>query len=104
MQRTPRRANSTPISRESATTAPFEAVYPICDVAAPRWATKEAVLMTEPPPASSRCGIPCFQRVQDVNLLGVFLCCKHGIPHLLDSGGGSVINTCLLYTSDAADE
>jgi NAD(P)-dependent dehydrogenase (short-subunit alcohol dehydrogenase family) len=34
-----------------------------------------------------------WQRVQDVNLKSVFLCCKHGIPHLLDSGGGSVINT-----------
>jgi NAD(P)-dependent dehydrogenase (short-subunit alcohol dehydrogenase family) len=34
-----------------------------------------------------------WQRVQDVNLRGVFLCCKHGIPHLLESGGGSVINT-----------
>jgi NAD(P)-dependent dehydrogenase (short-subunit alcohol dehydrogenase family) len=34
-----------------------------------------------------------WQRVQDVNLRGVFLCCKHGIPHLLDAGGGSVINT-----------
>ena len=34
-----------------------------------------------------------WQRVQDVNLRGVFLCCKHGIPHLLASGGGSVINT-----------
>jgi NAD(P)-dependent dehydrogenase (short-subunit alcohol dehydrogenase family) len=34
-----------------------------------------------------------WQRVQDVNLKAVFLCCKHGIPHLLDSGGGSVINT-----------
>jgi NAD(P)-dependent dehydrogenase (short-subunit alcohol dehydrogenase family) len=33
-----------------------------------------------------------WQRVQDVNLNGVFLCCKHGIPHLLDAGGGSVIN------------
>jgi NAD(P)-dependent dehydrogenase (short-subunit alcohol dehydrogenase family) len=31
--------------------------------------------------------------VQDVNLKSVFLCCKHGIPHLLESGGGSVINT-----------
>ncbi len=31
--------------------------------------------------------------MQDVNLKSVFLCCKHGIPHLLDSGGGSVINT-----------
>ena len=34
-----------------------------------------------------------WQRVQDINLKGVFLCCKHGIPHLLASGGGSVINT-----------
>jgi len=34
-----------------------------------------------------------WQRVQDVNLRSVFLCCKHGIPHLLESGGGSVINT-----------
>jgi NAD(P)-dependent dehydrogenase (short-subunit alcohol dehydrogenase family) len=34
-----------------------------------------------------------WQQVQDVNLRGVFLCCKHGIPHLLASGGGSVINT-----------
>jgi NAD(P)-dependent dehydrogenase (short-subunit alcohol dehydrogenase family) len=33
-----------------------------------------------------------WQRVQDVNLRGVFLCCKHGIPHLLQAGGGSVIN------------
>jgi NAD(P)-dependent dehydrogenase (short-subunit alcohol dehydrogenase family) len=23
----------------------------------------------------------------------VFLCCKHGIPHLIEAGGGSVINT-----------
>jgi NAD(P)-dependent dehydrogenase (short-subunit alcohol dehydrogenase family) len=33
-----------------------------------------------------------WQRVQDVNLKGVFLCCKHGIPHLLERGGGSIIN------------
>lgn len=33
-----------------------------------------------------------WQRVQDVNLRSVFLCCKHGIPHLLAAGGGSVIN------------
>jgi NAD(P)-dependent dehydrogenase (short-subunit alcohol dehydrogenase family) len=37
--------------------------------------------------------LEAWQRVQDVNLKGVFLCCKHGIPHLLASGGGSVINT-----------
>lgn len=35
-----------------------------------------------------------FQRVQQVNLQSVFLCCKHGIPHLLrNENGGSVINT-----------
>jgi NAD(P)-dependent dehydrogenase (short-subunit alcohol dehydrogenase family) len=33
-----------------------------------------------------------WQRVQDVNLKSVFLCCKYGIPLLLDGGGGSVIN------------
>ncbi len=34
-----------------------------------------------------------WQRVQDVNLKSVFFCCKYGIPHLLETGGGSVINT-----------
>jgi NAD(P)-dependent dehydrogenase (short-subunit alcohol dehydrogenase family) len=33
-----------------------------------------------------------WQRVQDVNTTGVYLCCKYGIPHLLQRGGGSVIN------------
>ena len=37
--------------------------------------------------------LEAWQRVQAVNLRSVFLCCKHGIPHLLDGGGGSVINT-----------
>ena len=37
--------------------------------------------------------LAAWEHVQDVNLRGVFLCCKHGIPHLLDAGGGSVINT-----------
>ena len=34
-----------------------------------------------------------WDRVQDVNVKSVFFCCKHGIPHLLETGGGSVINT-----------
>jgi NAD(P)-dependent dehydrogenase (short-subunit alcohol dehydrogenase family) len=37
--------------------------------------------------------IDAWQRVQDANLKSVFFCCKYGIPHLLDNGGGSVINT-----------
>jgi NAD(P)-dependent dehydrogenase (short-subunit alcohol dehydrogenase family) len=37
--------------------------------------------------------VDAWERVQAVNATSVFLCCKHGIPHLLESGGGSVINT-----------
>jgi NAD(P)-dependent dehydrogenase (short-subunit alcohol dehydrogenase family) len=37
--------------------------------------------------------LEAWQRVQDVNVRSVFLCCKHGIPHLIRAGGGSVINT-----------
>jgi NAD(P)-dependent dehydrogenase (short-subunit alcohol dehydrogenase family) len=33
-----------------------------------------------------------WDRVLGVNAKGVFLCCRHGIPHLLKRGGGSVIN------------
>jgi NAD(P)-dependent dehydrogenase (short-subunit alcohol dehydrogenase family) len=33
-----------------------------------------------------------WDRVVDVNAKGVYLSCKHGIPRLLDRGGGSVIN------------
>jgi NAD(P)-dependent dehydrogenase (short-subunit alcohol dehydrogenase family) len=36
--------------------------------------------------------VEAWQRVQDVNAKGVFLCCKHGIPFLIERGGGSVIN------------
>ena len=37
--------------------------------------------------------LKAWQRVQDVNLKSVFFCCKHGIPNLIEGGGGSVINT-----------
>lgn len=37
--------------------------------------------------------LEAWHTVQEVNLTSVFLCCKHGIPHLLETGGGSVINT-----------
>jgi NAD(P)-dependent dehydrogenase (short-subunit alcohol dehydrogenase family) len=41
-------------------------------------------------------GLDAWRRVQEVNLTSVFLCCRHGIPHLLENDGplrGSVINT-----------
>jgi NAD(P)-dependent dehydrogenase (short-subunit alcohol dehydrogenase family) len=37
--------------------------------------------------------VEAWDKVQNVNLKSVFLCCKFGIPHLLDNGGGSIINT-----------
>jgi NAD(P)-dependent dehydrogenase (short-subunit alcohol dehydrogenase family) len=42
-----------------------------------------SILETEP---------DAWDRVQAVNARGVFLCCKHGIPYLLERGGGSIIN------------
>ena len=46
-------------------------------------ADDDSILTTEP---------DAWDRVQAVNARGVYLCCKHGIPHLLERGGGSVIN------------
>ncbi|MBJ7594660.1 MAG: SDR family oxidoreductase [Candidatus Dormibacteraeota bacterium] len=43
----------------------------------------DSILTTEP---------DAWDRVHAVNARGVFLCCKFGIPRLLDRGGGSVIN------------
>ncbi len=33
-----------------------------------------------------------YQRTMDVNLKGVMLCCKYGIPEIVRVGGGSVVN------------
>jgi NAD(P)-dependent dehydrogenase (short-subunit alcohol dehydrogenase family) len=33
-----------------------------------------------------------WDQVMAVNLKGIYLCCKHGIPEMLRSGGGSIIN------------
>src|SRR3989304_1786824 len=33
-----------------------------------------------------------WHRVLDVNLKGVALCCKYGIPELIKAGGGAVLN------------
>lgn len=38
-------------------------------------------------------GIEAWERVQKVNLTSVYLCCKYAIPHMLERGRGSVINT-----------
>ncbi len=33
-----------------------------------------------------------WDQVMTVNLKGIYLCCKHGIPELIRAGGGSIIN------------
>jgi NAD(P)-dependent dehydrogenase (short-subunit alcohol dehydrogenase family) len=38
-------------------------------------------------------GIEAWQKVQNVNLTSVYLCCKAAIPHMLAGGRGSIINT-----------
>src|SRR5882757_2133625 len=38
-------------------------------------------------------GIEAWQRVQEVNLTSVYLCCKYAIEHMRAGGGGSIINT-----------
>jgi NAD(P)-dependent dehydrogenase (short-subunit alcohol dehydrogenase family) len=47
-------------------------------------AEDDSILDTEP---------DVWRRVQEVNLTSVYLCCKYGIAHLLDGGGGTVVNT-----------
>ncbi|MGD0498110.1 MAG: glucose 1-dehydrogenase [Bryobacteraceae bacterium] len=34
----------------------------------------------------------CWNRVMSINLTGVFLCCKEALPHMISTGGGSIIN------------
>jgi len=50
------------ISRVIASTAPFDAVYATCGVAAPMWATNDATLMIEPPPDAIIAGIAYLQQ------------------------------------------
>ena len=38
-------------------------------------------------------GIDAWQRVQQVNLTSVYLCCKYAIDYMREHGGGSIINT-----------
>src|SRR5690606_15887226 len=40
--------------------------------------------------------LDAWEKTLRVNLTGVFLACKYGIPHLEKAGGGSVINTASL--------
>jgi NAD(P)-dependent dehydrogenase (short-subunit alcohol dehydrogenase family) len=37
--------------------------------------------------------LDAWRRVQEVNLTSVYLCCKAALPHMLEQGRGSIINT-----------
>lgn len=37
--------------------------------------------------------LPAWQRVQDVNLKSVYLCCRAALRHMVPAGSGSIINT-----------
>jgi len=41
----------------------------------------------------SETSIATWDRVIDVNLKGVWLGCKHGVPAMIESGGGTIVNT-----------
>jgi len=38
-------------------------------------------------------GLPAWQRVQEVNLTSVYLCCRAALRHMVPAGRGSIINT-----------
>ncbi|GAA4009292.1 3-oxoacyl-ACP reductase [Allokutzneria multivorans] len=38
-------------------------------------------------------GIEAWQRVQQINLTSVYLCCKYVLPYMQEAGKGSIINT-----------
>lgn len=47
----------------------------------------------QPPAALADIGVEDWDRLIDVNLRSVFLCMKHEIPLMLETGGGAIVNT-----------
>ena len=45
-------------------------------------------------------GLDAWERVQEVNLTSVYLCCKYAIPHMRRQGKGSIINTASFVARD----
>jgi len=41
----------------------------------------------------SKISLQTWHRIVNINLNGLFYCCKYGIPRIVKSGGGSVVNT-----------
>jgi NAD(P)-dependent dehydrogenase (short-subunit alcohol dehydrogenase family) len=52
----------------------------------------------------AECTEAAWDRVLDVNLKSVFLCCKHAVPALLAAGGGAVVNLSSVLGLVGGDE
>ena len=50
------------------------------------------------------CTEEAWDRVMDINLKSMFLCCKYGVSAMLESGGGSVINLSSVLGMVGGDE
>ena len=67
------------------------------------WPADMHVIVSDPKTASAYVTIqndlientelPAWQRVQDVNLKSVYLCCRAALRHMVPAGSGSIINT-----------
>jgi len=56
-------------------------------------AFNNAGVTTSPPAPLTELELEQWQQCLDVNMTGVFLCMKHQLRHMLDYGGGAILNT-----------
>jgi NAD(P)-dependent dehydrogenase (short-subunit alcohol dehydrogenase family) len=79
------------VSREDAVNALFDAAaqrYGSVDIA-----FNNAGISPPEDDLIENTGLAAWQRVQDVNLTSVYLCCRAALRHMLPAGRGSIINT-----------
>ena len=48
--------------------------------------------------------VETWNKIVQINLMGTFNCCRAIVPNMIKHNYGRIVNVCLLYTSDAADE
>ncbi len=53
---------------------------------------------------ATECTEEAWDRVMDVNLKSVFLCCKYAIPEMLKAGGGAIVNLSSVLGLVGGDE
>ena len=72
----------------------IELAFNIVGVSGRRWGDGPAAECTE----------EAWDRVMDVNLKSVFLCCKYVIPEMLKAGGGAIVNLSSVLGLVGGDE